>query len=125
MVNALYNQISLTGSAAGTGVRLLPFASGGILVSTGVSSTGATIGLPALKAISQTPGLGFTETFSVQDITSPILSSSLAQTPQRLRSSQSLSITGTVRADEPGSIYFVSSTLTVTTAAQIATAVGA
>lgn len=125
VVNALYAQIALTGSSAGTGITLLPSASGGVLVSTGISSTGSTIGLPMIAAVSEVPGVGFTESFSVVDITSPILSSSLVQTPQTLRSGQTLSITGSVQADEPGSLYFVSSTLTITGAAQITTAVGA
>lgn len=42
VVNALYAQISLTGSLTASG-RLLSFASGGVLVSTGISSTGSTI----------------------------------------------------------------------------------
>lgn len=125
VVNALYAQITLTGSSAGTGITLLPFASGGVLVSTGISSTGATVGLPMIAAVSEIPGIGFTESFSVVDITSPILSSSLVQTPQTLRSGQTLSITGSVQADEPGSIYFISSTIAPTTAGQITTAIGA
>lgn len=114
VVNALYAQIALTGSSAGTGITLLPFASGGVLVSTGISNTGATIGFPMIAAVSEVPGIGFTESFSVMDITSPILSSSLIQTPQTLRSGQTLFMTGTVQSDEPGSIYFVSSALTIT-----------
>ncbi len=78
-----------------------------------------------LHAVSETPGLGFSETFGVNDITSPILSSSLAQTPQTLRSGQTLTTTGVVQADEPGTIYFVSSALTITGATQIVAAVGA
>ena len=93
VVNALYNQISLTGSSAGTGITLLPSLSGGILVSTGTSSTGATIGLPMIHLVSEVAGVGFTESFGVQDITAPILSSSHAQLPQRLRSGQTLTST--------------------------------
>lgn len=122
VVNALYNQMALTGSLTASGL-LLPAASGGILVSTGISSTGATIGLPMISAISEIPGVGFTESFSIVDITNPILSTSVAQAPQTLRSGQSLSVTGTLRADEPGTIYFVSSALTITGATQIANAV--
>ncbi len=110
VVNALYARMALTGSLTASGL-LLPFASGGILVSTGISSTGSTIGLPMIAAISEVPGVGFNESFSVNDITAPILSSSHVQTPQTLRSSQTLTTTGTVQADEPGSLYFVSSTL--------------
>ena len=124
VVNALYAQMALTGSLTASGL-LLPFVSGGIFVSTGISNTGATIGLPMIAAISEIPGIGFTESFSVVDITAPILSSSLVQTPQILRSGQSLSVTGTVQADEPGSIYFVSSSLTIANITEITTAVTA
>lgn len=122
-VDAIYAQMALTGSMTASGLLLLPAASGGVLVSTGISSTGATSGLPMISAISEIPGVGFTESFSIVDITNPILSSSHVQTPQTLRSGQSLSVTGTLRADEPGTIYFVSSTLTITGAVQIANAV--
>ena len=57
VVNALYLQISLSGSSAGTGMTLLPFASGGVLISTGISNTGATIGLPMIAAVSEIPGI--------------------------------------------------------------------